>query len=256
LLTAAASALGGAMAPISIPHQVAGADLVFVGKVTAVAADTVPAAVTKGDTRPMRLATVAVSAAYLGGVGKTVEVGFFPPPNRRPGVNLSKGQEALFFLRKHPTRKNTYLADSPYSAVLGAAPAIKDYVSEAKALSALLADPMKSLEGKDKATAAGLLVTRYRTAPVGAAPKTEAVPAAESKLILAALADADWKVEGRGVGPANAFSWLDPQPADGWTPPKDMASFGDAARKWLRDNAGKYKMRRHVRAEGGPAVEP
>jgi len=52
------------------------------------------------------------------------------------------------------------------------------------------------------------------------------------------------------------FFQLGLTPADGWTQPRNFAEIQEAAKKWLKENAGKYKMKRYVRDEGGPSEEP
>ncbi len=250
--------LAAPMAPLSVPLQMAGCDAVFVGKVAAVDDKAVKAEMFKGDARDMQIARVTVSADHLGRPGKNVEVGFFARMGKRPGVTLAKGDEALFLLRKHPTRKNTYVADSFYSVVRSAGnPQFAARVAEAKKLGGFLADPMKALKDKDasaRSLAASMLTIRYHTAP-GADAKTEAVPGEESKLILQALAEGDWS-GGYGANPQAAFGRLNLTAADGWAPPMDFRAHAEAAKRWLKENAGKYRMKRFVRGEGGPGVEP
>ncbi len=247
--------------PPPVALRVAQADAVFVGKVTEV--DTKPKGLT-GDGRDLHLATLVVSADLQGRVGKNIEVAYYPEGGRRFGFGgpaPAKGDEVLFFARRHPTRKNTYVAEM-FEATINARDngGFKGQVAEAKAAAALLSDPMKGLKAKDaadRAFAAVLLVTRYKTAASGA--KTETVPAAESKLILEALADADWKGGGRGgyqMHPQNVFHQLGMTAADGWTPPKNFATFQDDAKKWLRENAGKFKLTRFVRPDTGTSAEP
>ena len=84
----------------------------------------------------------------------------------------------------------------------------------------------------------------------GGATKTEAVPAEESRLILRALADADWS--GRAfapLSPQGVFLRLGLTEKDGWKPPADLRNFPAAAQKWLKENAGKYRVRRYVPAK-------
>ena len=44
--------------------------------------------------------------------------------------------------------------------------------------------------------------------------------------------------------------------AAGWTQPKDFTQFPTEAKKWLKDNAGKYRIQRFVRASDKTGVEP
>jgi hypothetical protein len=246
------------MAPLSVPLQMVQADAVFVGKVTEVDAKGAPSELFKGDTRTMQIARVTITASYLGHPGKNVEVGFFPMFGRRPGVSLAKGDEVLFMMKKHPNRKNTYLADSFYSVVQSKTGRFAENVAEAKKYSAMLADPVKALKAKDageRATAASMITLRYRNQPAGEV-KTEAVPAEVRKLLLTALAEADWSSGGFGPSPLSAFASLGLTKADGWEQPSDFNRYQEAAKKWLKENASKYRMTRYVRGDSGPAVEP
>jgi hypothetical protein len=262
ILVAACAVHARVAAPPPIAMSVATADAVFVGQVTGFGDKMVPGDLEKGDSRMMQLAEVTVSDDLMGKVGKKVTVGFFPSGGRRPGVQLEPKDKALFLVRKHPTRKNTYVAEMYYSAPREKGnPQFATQVAEAKAAAKAISAPLDGLKSKDGAEryrTAALLLLRYRTPPPGEAPKTEKVPAEESKLLLMALAEADWN-PGRGdpfggrVPPQSVFFRLGLQPADGWTPPKELAKVPEAARKWLTDNAGKYQVVRYVRpvAKGG-----
>jgi hypothetical protein len=249
-------------APPPIALRAAQADAVFVARISEIDAKPKAGLVDAADGREMHLAKAVVSGDLLGHVGKNIEVAFQPGGSRFGGAPLAKGDEVLFFARKHPDRKNTYVADMFEAYVSSRDNAsFKAQVTEAKEAAALLANPMKALKSKDAAErglAAFLLVTRYKT-PVAGSMKTEAVPAEESKLILEALADGDWKGGGRGgyqMNPQNAFHMLGATAGDGWTPPRDFTKFQDEAKKWLKESAGKFKMTRYARPEMGKPVEP
>lgn len=254
------------IAPSPISQRVARADAVVLGKVTSIAEKTEKAEMFKGDERPMKVATVAVEEAVSGKKRKTVKVAFFPlPPPPPPGggiriirggrgtVQLTKGQEAMFFLTKHPTTKDLYVVQQYFDVVTKTAdPSFAAQRDEAKKYAQVLKEAKSALASKDAKLSpegAMMLVARYRGAPAGGT-KTEAVPADESKKILLALAGADWKPPtGRfGVAtPMNTFYLLGLQPKDGWIAPKDGTQFPAEAKKWLKANAGKYKMTRYVR---------
>ncbi len=256
VLMAVTAARAGAPAPFSMPLTLAGADAVFVGTVDDVSAKTVPSPLHKDDTRPMRPAMVSVSESLLGGAAKKVEVGYFPMDGaRRPGLMLAKGKEYLFFVTRNPGKKGAFVAGSTYAAHANTGPAFKAMVDEARTLSEAIRAPKKALADKDagvRVAAAYVLIARYQTAPAGGAER-EPVPADESKMILEVLAAAEWKAERRGVSASAAFSWMPITAADGWTPPKDLPTYADAAKKWLKENAGKYRMTRFAR---GPDIEP
>src|SRR5262249_20100477 len=115
-------------------------------------------------------------------------------------------------------------------------------------------DPMASLKSKDadeRVLTAGMLIHRYRDYrknPTGKA-KQEPIDAAESKQILLALAEADWNKGGTpgSIHPQMAFGMLQLTDADGWRPDfKDPNGFQTAAKKWLKDNADKYRVKQFV----------
>ena len=256
-------AIGSArvMAPPPIAVRLATADAVFVGKVTGFGDKMVPADLEKGDEREMQVATVEVSQDLLGKVGKKVQVGFFPPMGRRPGLQLEPKDEALFLVRKHPKLKNTYVAEMFYSAVRDKDnPEFKTQVDEAKAAVKLIANPMAGLKSKDadeRYLTAALLITRYRTPKADS--KLEAVPAAESKLILETLAEVDWQPRNPkffSLPAIGLFGRLGVTEKDGWTPPKNFAEVPAEAKKWLKANAGKFKMQRYASPKMGPSEEP
>jgi hypothetical protein len=256
-LTLSASAKALMIAPPSIPGRVAVVDRVVVGKVTKLTEKLVPAAMTKGDTRQMRIATITVSEPLFGPKAKEIQVGYFPPAppggrviRRQPALELAAGDEALFYLTRHPTKKNVYLATMYYDvAKKQGNPNFDAELAEAKKAAKLLAAPKAGLESKDAAeryAAASLLLTRYRTKRPGS--RTETLSQAESKRLLTALAGADWDSRvGRGrLHPTAVFSSLGLTAKDGWTPPADFGQFGQAAKKWLQDNAGTYRVQRFV----------
>jgi hypothetical protein len=272
--TTNAQALRIAIAPV--PMRVAGAEAAYVGKVTAVAEKAVPANMYKGDMRQMKIATVRVSETLIGKGAREVKVGFFLPSGPavggrpggiRPGFRINNGpqlaggQEGVLMLNRHPSVKGVYVFSDLNGFVVKAGnPGYAKDLTDIKAVAKVLADPMKALKSKDAAErfqAAATLVTRYKTAP-GTATKTEKVPAAESKLILEAIASADWAPKA-GVmfqmNPQAIFARLALTPKDGFTAPRNYAEYPDAAKKWLKDNAGKYELNRYVR-ETGVSEEP
>lgn len=251
-------------------HAVATADVVVVGTVTAVSEKTEQADLVKGDGREMKVATVKVQSALLGKKpGTTVKVGFFVPPkirvkgDRTLRASLTKGQEVMLILTRHPKKKGVYYLAHYYDVMVKgryAAPLGKEGVGdwrkrlgEYKKAIRLVADPMKGLKSKDaseRLLTATLLIYRYTT-PASPGAKTEAVPAAESKLILKALAEANW---GRRhldaapfVSPRALFFRLNLTDKDGWRQPADLEQTDAVAKRWLKENAGKFKMTRYAR---------
>jgi hypothetical protein len=244
------------------------ADAIVVGKVTEIAAKTVKAELYKGDTRELKVATVKVESSPLGKVGTTVKVGFFEnkpvgpgggpgigrPIRPMPSAKLNKGDEALLILKKHPKEKGLYVLANYYD-VIGKKdnPNFKKEIEEAKKTAKVLTGPQTALKAKsaeDRLTAAAILINRYKT-PAFGSTKTEEVPAAESKLILTTLAEANWDERGgRGrdfnLAPQSLFFRLNLTEKDGWKQPRDFRTIATEAKKWLKDNAGKHKMTRYV----------
>jgi hypothetical protein len=248
LLVCAAPAFGKRIAPLPIPLRVAQANVVVVGKVTAIEDKTVKAERFPGDTQPAeyKVAIVKVEEALLGAKGQThVRVGFIPSGGgpRRPYFrsDLAKGQEACLLLTPHP-KANFSL--TIFDGILD-----RNQATEVKKTTRLLADPMAALKAKSKderLLMAALLIQRYRTPRAGA--REETIGADESKLILEAIAGADWaQVPGRDyrLSPQAAFQMLNLQPADGWQS-VGFQQLETAAKQWIKDNAGKYRLKRYV----------
>jgi len=269
VLIAVAPAKALMIAPPPVPLRVATADLVVVGKVTGFGDKAVPAERFKDDTAQYQIAKVKVDETLFGKGVKEVKVAFVPPMpvapapgggvrpfiRRGPQVNLTVGQEACLFLVKHPT-KDFYTLNAYYDVLNKTDnPNFGTETGEVKRVARLLANPKAGLTSKDKEErfqTASLLITKYRTPrPYIEKPKMETVPAAESKLILEALADADWTMApGRAgvfmMNPQAMFYRLNLTPADGWVQPKDFKEFPAEAKKWLKANAGKYRLQRYA----------
>jgi hypothetical protein len=265
------------IAPQPVPMRVAAADAVVVGKVTGFGPKTIKAEMFKGDMRDMQIAIVKVQDVLSGKAGKEIKVGFFPPPavnpgggpggvrpfiKRRVGPQLAVDQEAAMFLQKHPT-KDLYVLQGPYSVIDKKNNAtFAKSVEEIKKAGKVLANPKASLQVKnaeERFANAAVLLAYYRT-PRAGSTKTEELSAEESKPILLAIAEADWtpkRVVGFQMTPQTMFYRLGVGPKDGWVQPKDFKEIPEAAKKWLKDNAGKYKIQRFVApraeasAEGG-----
>lgn len=275
LALTAAGACGGAMAPPpSVALRVALADAVLVGQVTAIADKVESVKFSRDDNRTIKFATVKVETVILGKIGSTAQVGFVVYQGemlrRFPVPQLTKGQEALLILMKHPAKKGAYVLANYYDAVAvldkKAFPNFKpriDPIAEAKRAVQALRSPLTSLKAKkaeDRLFAASVLLTRYKT-PAAGSTKTEPVPAAESKLILDALAGADWSAPDAGAGwgsPHALFYQLGLTAKDGWSQPQDFKQIAPAAKKWLKANSATYKMTRFVRdkATVEPSEEP
>ena len=274
LVVMAGPALARAMmiAPAPISQRVALSELIVVGKVTGFG-DKLVSAVPPfgGDKVDYQIAIVKVNDPILGAKGaKEIRVGFLPPPppqpapmpgkpflliKRYPQFTLSLDQEACLFLVKHPT-EDFYIGQNYFDVINKTGnDAFDKNMDEVKRAAGLLADPAAGLKAKnndDRFLTASMLLTRYRTQKPGAGTKTEAIDADESKQILLAIADAEWNPKpipgafGFQMNPQGAFFRLGLTEKDGWTQPKDAAAITDAAKKWLKDNAEKYRIERFV----------
>jgi len=262
----------------SVQQRVLSSPVIVVGKVTAVDDKTVKAERWPGDMQQgeYRLATVKLSETLCGVKGLThIKVGFQLPvpvrpmgpvgpggglirrPIRRPfgpqDITLVKGQEVCLFLKTHP-KENFYVATSAHGVLDKKASTFDKDLAEVRKVVKVLADPMSGLKAKtadERFQAAALLLQHYRTFQQG--DKQEPLAAEESKLILEAIADANWNVRpifrpgmAAPMTPQTAFSLLGLQPKDGWVQPQNFQEMPEAAKKWLKDNAGSYRVQRIV----------
>jgi hypothetical protein len=253
------------IAPQPIAQRVATSDAVVVGKVTSIEEKPVAALPFPGSARKAeyQIAVVKIEDPILGAKGLThLRIGFVPaqPGVLRPGgyrpPTLAQGQEVCLFLAQHP-EGTFYTLPAYFSVIDKKAPTFEKDVAEAKKDAKLLDDPGAGLESKDapdRFLTAAMLVARYRQRkPSATPPAQEPIDAGESKRILQALADADWTPPNKPVPsqltPQNAFNLLGLTAKDGWTPPKDFKQFPDEAKKWLKENADKYRIERFVADE-------
>jgi hypothetical protein len=198
------------------------------------------------------------------------------PLHLTPPSELEVGQEGYFVLVKHyeqpfflmpgsfgfdgqPRIGGDFGGDG--TLIKKGTPLFESDVAMMKRCSKLMEDPKAALKSKDveeRLLATAILITKYRTpppmdlylrmgVPLGQpAPiaKMEPIDAVESRLILEALAladlnratDAKLKISALGL-----FNKLGLTKADGWDPNET-----DAARKWLKANADKYRIQRFV----------
>jgi hypothetical protein len=255
---------GGAMAPPPpFSWELAAAEAVLVGKVTAIEEKTVKAPRWPGTQEKVeyRVAVVKVEEPLLGAKGTTeVKVGLAPPFSFRgsggllrtvPAANLAVGQQALVVLSRHHS-EGFLVMPNAWDVVDAKARDYPQKVGLARRAAKFLADPaagLKAKEGSDRLLTATLLVLRYLTPRPD--HRQEPIPEAESKAILEALAEADWtgdRITGESP-PLTVFNRLGLTEADGWKPPADFRDLTPAAKKWLRENARKYRLKRYVPAQ-------
>jgi hypothetical protein len=170
----------------------------------------------------------------------------------------------LLFLDKHPSA-DFYVMPAMSPPVDVSTDAGKKEAEAVKKVTDLLADPMKALKS-DKADvrgeAATLLVMKYRAyPPFGGAVDQVPIDAEQSKLILKAIAEADWKsvrpVPG-ATNPMQAFYQLGLTDKDGWKPPvippvqpgqpqPDFVGIQkEAFAKWLAGPGKEYQVKKLV----------
>ena len=242
------------------PARVANADAVIVGKVEGIE----PQDVKVGNTT-YRIAVLKISQGLRGVKDeKTIRVGFIPiakPGKDGPAVIVSGprpiqfevGQEGLLLLTKQGKEK-FYVLAGPVGYYVGSEknPNFDKEVQGIKELAKAIEDPQKALKSKDagdRLVAAALLIDKYRTFRGPGKVKLEPIDAEESKQIMQALADADWKggfdsMSFRG-NPAHLFQLMGVTAKDGFMPPAG-ANFQEAAQKWVRDNVEKYRIQKLV----------
>jgi len=165
-----------------------------------------------------------------------------------------------------------YQAPMYYDVVAKNAPNFTKDLSEAKEIGRITTDPMAALKDplrEKRVRAACLLITMYRTGRNGAT-KLEPIDAEESKLILSALALADWDQFARNdgvaiIGPGgiarndgqdlmNAFNMLGVTEKDGWRQPQFIQTIQDLTspmQQWLANNAATYRIQRIVTVNPG-----
>jgi len=270
ILSAGISAARGIvpLAEPSLPQRTALADLVIVGKVTALEPDLVQASPLlriPGIARiPYQVAVVSVQTPVLGiKTSSQIRVGYVVLPSatqesqvkyrRLARLKLAEGQEGCFFLTKHP-EEPFYVAQAAYEFLdKSKTKSYEAKLAEIKHCAQLLHDPDAGLQAKtpaDRLLTAAMLIFRYRTArsAYSGKPTTAPIDANQSRRILSVLAEAEWKEEEAPfeLSPFSLFMRLDLTPEDGWTPPKSVPEQISAAKKWLRENAGSYRIQKYV----------
>lgn len=277
------------IAQFTLTQKVAQADAVLVGKVTEIEKDDVEVLPYAGATEKMimKVAAVKIETSVMGVKTVThVKVLFqppvavpadIPPPAgvvrpaiiRRGGVTpitLKEGDEALYFLTKHPTAANYYHIPASFAPVSAKAETFKSDLAKVTSLAAMLADPMKAFKAEkaeDRLAAAALLVQKYRRGS-NVPTKEVAIPAEETKAILKALADADWTAADKptpgfdyttaptsianqiGLFPGSPKGVPQFQPKAGES---YNAKYQEVYKAWYEKNADKFEIKKFVPIE-------
>ncbi len=236
------------LAEPSLPQRLALADLVVVGKVTALEPDLVQASpllkIPGVGKIPYQVAVISMQTSILGGGSpRQLRVGYVVLPSaskesqlkyrRLARVKLAEGQGGCFFLAKHP-EESFHVAQAAYDFLDESK--TKNYakkLAEIKHDAELLRDPDAGLQSKSPAD-------RLRTAAM--------LIFSQSRGILTALAEAEWKEDEAPLelSPFSLFMRLDLTPEDGWNPPPNVTGQIAAAKKWLAENSGKYRIPKYV----------
>jgi hypothetical protein len=271
---------------ISPIQQATQADVVFVGKVTDLETDLAMIEQYPGSGPIAHMvANVRIEESLHGVKGLThVRIGYVPNVRAmvndelqfqggfaqggfggarawRGGINLVAGQEACFFLQKHPTADFYVMLQYAYplnKSDLGYDGQLKAVCNVLKAFD----KPLEALQAKDaseRQLAACALVHRYRTqrpSHVPVAISNEPIAAEESKLILNALGEMKWgelPFDQNGTfSMHNAFYQLGLTANDGWQQPQPKENedanvvMTEAVGKWFKANADKYRVQRVV----------
>jgi hypothetical protein len=242
------------------PARIAKADAVIVGKVEAIE----PTDVKVGSIN-YRIAVVRINQGIRGIKDeKTLRVGFIPVEKAKPGVfvtgaravQLEAGQDGLFLLTR-VGKENFYTIGGVVGYFFNSS-TTKDFAKEvaaAKVAAKAVENPLNTLKAKDaeeRLMAAAILIDKHRTFR-GPNAKQEPIDAGESKLILQALADADWQGQFNFASlrpnPMQVFQRLGVTAKDGFMPAPGT-NYQTTAQNWLRENAQKYRIQRFVAAEG------
>jgi hypothetical protein len=246
----------------SIPNRVAAAETIVLGKVDRIEGQSVEVSESphEKEKKEYFVAMVRIEEAVKGAVGLTDLKVAFPamPANSKNIPNggddyrlqLETNQEVCLFLKPHHSGK--FLVAACYYPSFDK----KDTNFEknwkwTQQCGKLLANPEKGLQAKDsdeRFLTAAMLILQYRTRQFmpKADAKEEPIPANQSQLILQALAEANWEKPKEDLGyemrPESLFSRLNLTPKDGW----NQAVTSDAAKKWLKENAERYRIKRFL----------
>jgi hypothetical protein len=241
----AASAEPPPFMPEPVIVRVAVSDVVVVGKVTRIEDGTVKVLV-KPDRVDFKVADVEVRQGLLGAeAGKNIRVAF--PPAVNP---LVAGQEVLLFLRRESGQSYYIPAPVFASRVDRKSDTFAEDLKQATVHAGLMADPDRSLRSKDakiRYLTAAMLVLHYRE-PLDGDMKEVAIDADQSRRILRAMADADWKAcppEMFGIHPLTLFPRLGMTEKDGWKD-RNTAEYSAAAEAWTKEHVDTFSIMKYV----------
>ncbi|QEL20823.1 hypothetical protein [Limnoglobus roseus] len=242
--------------------RAATAEVVAIGKITALESGEVevPQFANSANKLTFRIAVVKIEDDLAGAAGQThLKVGF-PTTGAAarvgmPAFDWKENAVGLFLVSKHHTG-SFYVGTNNGQPIDAAAEGYKNSLVQVKRARAVIADPIQGLKGKevkDRYFAAAILVQKYRTSTAGQTNKTEGVPTEESKLILSAVADADWENPEKDVPtPYQTFTRLGLTAVDKWQPApfngngNQQVHTRDEFKKWLEGDGVKYQVKRYT----------
>jgi hypothetical protein len=244
--------------PPPLAQRVATADLVVLGKVTAVDDEPVQAyPLARSATTPkvaFQVTTVRVESVIVGAEKlDEVRVAFMAPPApNKPRVTLRAGQAGCLFLRKHP-EEPFHVVSTQWDLIDGTSKDFAKDLALIRRCARLLADPGPGLRSKDadeRLLTAAVLVFHYRTVRYvyKGPPRTEPTDAEQSRLILKILGDGDLEPPDldEPFTRLSLFLSMNLSARDGWVPPRALREIPDAARKWLDEHTESYRIPRFV----------
>jgi hypothetical protein len=249
--------LGGGETPL--PARIAQADLVVVGRLSGVEDNSLEAEPVPGSAGKVayRVLGMKLEEVLLGDkAAKKIRVGFIPKsaPSAPPPqlFVLKEGWEGLLFLKKHH-QGDFYVTFALFSNIARGAPEFAKTVEDARKLAKIMHNPAAALKADNASNrylAAAMLIDKFRPTPLKGQPQQEEpIDPEVSKLLLKALAEADWKYDADWTGvypphPYDLFQQLGVSKADGYQPPTgDSRDTLAATQKWLLDHQGKYKVK-------------
>jgi len=241
-----------------VRYQVSASDCVVLGKVKAIEEKRVVTATVPNDIYHYehKVAVIAVEEVIVGPKDlREVRVAFKAIYSSLPflkNTELAVDQEACFGLKRHH-EMDFYISSWTENKTN---PNYQRNIVQIRKAGHCLRDGLAGLKSKDpedRLVTAAMLIGRYRTVTYvlpnsGKVLKQEPIGAEESKLILSALADADWKTNPNSVlpSPVQLFARLSVTAEDGWTRPANFADFSETAKTWVKDHVQTYRIKRMV----------
>ena len=257
---------------IALPERVVQSDLVVSGKITTLEPKDVEATFSAELPNKVdyRIAVVKVHEVVHGQkTVKELRLGFIAPGQDRkvdkagkalpiPPFSFqrfTKGQNGLFFLRKH-YQGDFYMSFVFFGAFVDSRDGAEftKNLHDVRRLNKVLEAPVEALKDRNatnRFVAATMLVHRHRLSWLKERKGAEKTIDAEvSKLLLKTLAEADWQeneaIDKYPPHPYRVFLELGVKKADGYDPPANPSDDRDTLRythTWLRDHQEKYRIK-------------